>query len=83
MVASLLTVMSLSLQRCILKDPDSLKIYNTYKGYDIDGYPSVVFDYGARNGFGGMNREYISVSYKNDLKTMIYGTYESMPYLYQ
>lgn len=64
----------------ILKDPDSLKIYHTYKGYDRQGMPSIVFDYGAKNSYGGYAREYISYSY-NDKFKLYYGTYEYMPYL--
>lgn len=55
-----------------LKDPDSLKIYRAWKAYDKSGSLVVVWDYGASNGFGGMNRKYYMLKYSYE-----YGKFES------
>lgn len=55
-----------------LKDPDSLKIYRAWKAYDKSGSLVVVWDYGASNGFGGMNRKYYMLEYSYE-----YGKFES------
>ncbi len=39
-----------------LKDPDSLKIYHVWRGYDKDGDPTVQFDYGGKNSYGAYVR---------------------------
>ena len=40
-----------------LNDPDSLKIYHIWRGYDKDGEPNITIDYGAKNGYGGYVRD--------------------------
>ena len=43
-----------------LLDPDSLKIYHIWCGYNDDGYPAIWLDYGAKNPFGA----YVRGNYK-------------------
>lgn len=40
-----------------LIDPDSLKIYHIWRGYDVDGEPTITLDYGAKNGYGAYVRD--------------------------
>lgn len=46
-----------------LKDPDSLKIYHIWRGYDSDGDPSIILDYGAKNSYGAMVRDKYCIGY--------------------
>ena len=39
-----------------LIDPDSLKIYHIWRGYDFEGEPTITLDYGAKNGYGAYVR---------------------------
>ena len=41
-----------------LRDPDSMKIYHIWRGYDVDGDPTIVLDYGSKNAYGGYYRGY-------------------------
>lgn len=42
-----------------LKDPDSLKIYHIYRGYDfLSGRACIMLDCGAKNSYGGMVRSH-------------------------
>lgn len=41
----------------MLKDPSSLQVYHIWRGYDSDGDPTIVLDYGAKNSYGAMVRD--------------------------
>lgn len=62
-----------------LKDPDSLKIYHIYRGYDKYGSPTIILDSGAKNGYGGMVRNYcyIWAEYDKKSKKFYYDYYTS------
>ena len=47
----------------MLKDPSSLKVYHIWRGYDSDGDPTIVLDYGAKNSYGAMVRDDYCIGY--------------------
>jgi len=53
----------------ILKDPSSLKVYNATATTDSEYGTewNVTLDYGAKNGFGGMDRETMTFRIVDDL----------------
>ena len=52
-----------------LKDPDSLKIYHVWRGYDKDGDPTIQFDYGAKISYGAYVRNnYVGYYHYNKSK---------------
>ncbi len=69
-----------------LKDPDSMKIYHIWRGYDLYGSPTIILDYGAKNSYGAMVRSDKEVGYAYydmDAKKVKYGLYtpEKLPEL--
>ncbi len=69
-----------------LKDPDSMKIYHIWRGYDPDGSPTIILDYGAKNSYGAMVRSDKKVGYAYydwNKKKVKYGMYtpEKLPEL--
>lgn len=44
-----------------LIDPRSFTVYHEYRGYDKDGNPCIVLDFGAKNSYGGMVRGYCNI----------------------
>lgn len=46
-----------------LKDPNSLQVYHIWRGYDSDGDPTIVLDYGAKNSYGAMVRDDYCIGY--------------------
>lgn len=70
---------ALNVYKDALKDPDSLKIYHVYRGYDTSGRPTIVLDSGAKNSYGGMVRSYCNlyVKYDTKAKKYVYNYYDT------
>lgn len=59
-----------------LKDPDSLRIYHIYKGYDfLTGRACIMLDCGAKNSYGGMIRSHCYI-YENYYHGYTFASYK-------